>query len=71
MPTYVYETTGKKPRRFEVKQGMNDAPLTHDPETGEPVKRLISGGFGFIEKKKGAALSKAPAGACGPGCGCH
>ena len=58
MPTYVYETAGKKPRRFEVKQGMNDAPLTHDPETGEPVRRVISGGFGFMEKAKpGAAPS--------------
>ncbi len=40
MPVYEYEglQTG---RRFEVRQGFNDAPLTHDPETGEPVRRVF------------------------------
>jgi predicted nucleic acid-binding Zn ribbon protein len=74
MPIYVYETTGKKPRRFELKQSMNDAPLKHDPETGEPVRRVISGGYGFIEKgKPGAApmAGKSSGGSCGSGCGCH
>lgn len=48
MPTYVYETTDpKKPkRRFEIKQSMKDKPLRKDPKTGEPVRRVISGGFG-------------------------
>lgn len=72
MPTYVYETTGKKPRRFELKQSMKDAALTHDPETGEPVRRVISGGYGFAEKAKPGALSDAAgAKSCGPRCGCH
>jgi hypothetical protein len=48
MTTYVYETipkkAGAKPRRFEIKQAMQDAPLTHDPESGEPVRRVIAGG---------------------------
>jgi predicted nucleic acid-binding Zn ribbon protein len=48
MATYVYETIpqkrGQKPRRFEYVQKMTDDALTHDPETGEPVKRIISGG---------------------------
>ena len=26
---------------------MQDAPLTHDPATGEPVRRVIRGGFGI------------------------
>ena len=75
MPIYVYETTGKsKPvRRFEVKQSMKDEPLKHDPATGEPVRRVISGGYGIIEK--GAAKSPAPVKSghrCGGGgCGCH
>jgi predicted nucleic acid-binding Zn ribbon protein len=75
MPIYVYETTDEtKPRRqFEVKQSMKDAPLKNDPETGEPVARVISGGFGFMEK--GAAKAPAPARSghrCGGGgCGCH
>lgn len=73
MPTYVYETTGKSKRRFEVKQSMNDAPLTRDPETGEPVTRVISGGYGFIEKGKSKAAPVAPRAhrCCGGGCGCH
>ena len=48
--TYVYETIpkkkGQKPKRFEIEQSMKDDPLTKHPETGEPVKRVISGGSG-------------------------
>jgi predicted nucleic acid-binding Zn ribbon protein len=52
MPTYVYETvpgdTGAPARRFEVVQRMSDEPLRVDPETGEPVRRVITGGIGLI-----------------------
>ena len=52
MATYVYETIPKnpkeQPRRFEVQQKMTDAPLTQDPETGEPVRRVIIGGSGLV-----------------------
>ena len=52
MATYIYETVPtnpkQKPRRFEVQQSMKDAPLTKDPETGLPVRRVISGGCGNI-----------------------
>jgi hypothetical protein len=48
MPIYVYETIPQseveKPRRFEVKQSMKDAPLTRHPDTGDAVRRVISGG---------------------------
>jgi predicted nucleic acid-binding Zn ribbon protein len=76
MPTYVYETLGAKKRHFEVRQSMKDAALTHDPETGEPVRRVISGGYGFMQKgsaKKMVTRSPAPGGHCcgGAGCGCH
>ena len=50
MPTYVYETLGAKKRRFEVRQSMKEEALTHDPETGEPVRRVISGGYGYLQK---------------------
>ena len=70
MPIYVYETTGKNPRQFEVKQSMSDAPLTHDPESGEPVRRVISGGFGLLQKA-GAKAAPSQSGGCGSGCGCH
>ena len=45
MPTYVYEVvqngepTGE---RFEVVQPISDDPLTEHPETGEPVRRVIT-----------------------------
>ena len=74
MPIYVYETTGKKTRQFEVKQSMSDPPLTHDPETGEPVRRVISGGYGIMQKGGSGKSSKsAPSQhSCGSGgCGCH
>jgi predicted nucleic acid-binding Zn ribbon protein len=71
MPTYVYETLGARKRRFEVRQSMKDAALTHDPETGEPVRRVISGGYGIMQK--GSAEAPSPGGhSCGGGgCGCH
>ena len=71
MPIYIYETS--KGRRFELKQGMSDPTLTHDPATGEPVQRVISGGYGFIQKGKvQIGKPQAPAGghSCGGGCGC-
>lgn len=75
MPIYVYETMpsepGRKPLRFEISQSMLDAPLTAHPETGEPVRRVITGG---LEIPRGSAASKpAPSGGCcgGGGCGCH
>ena len=52
MTTYIYETIPKnpkdKPRRFEVQQKMSDAPLTKDPKTGLPVRRVIIGGSGIV-----------------------
>jgi predicted nucleic acid-binding Zn ribbon protein len=52
MPTYVYETTNPKKtvRRFEIEQSMKDQPLKVDPKTGEPVRRVISGGHGVLVK---------------------
>ena len=49
MPTYIYETIpdfpDKKPERFEFHQRMMDPPMTRHPETGAPVRRVITGGF--------------------------
>jgi predicted nucleic acid-binding Zn ribbon protein len=67
MPTYLYETTTDA-RRFEVRQGFNEPALEVDPATGEPVRRVISGGLGTMLKSDGAA-SAGPS--CGPAnCGC-
>ena len=54
MPIYVYETIDpkKRARRFEVKQGIKDKALKADPKTGEPVRRVISGGYGVLVRGK-------------------
>jgi predicted nucleic acid-binding Zn ribbon protein len=73
MPTYEYETISADPSkimRFEFSQRMADAPLTKHPETGEPVRRVISGGLGFTGVECRAGGQAAPAGGCGtPHCG--
>ncbi len=69
MPTYIYETIPSKktakPKRFEIRQSIKDAPLSRHPETGEPVKRVIAGGVGLL-------TSSGPSGghAHTPSCGC-
>lgn len=68
MATYIYETVPDSPdlpvRRFEFKQSMKDAPLTHDPETGERVRRVISGGLGVMTLPKGTSTVPCKAGRC-------
>jgi predicted nucleic acid-binding Zn ribbon protein len=70
MTTYVYETipaeAGEKPCYFEIKQSMNDKPLTKHPETGEAIRRVVLGGFGTLSSKPG---SKSGCG-CKPGACC-
>ena len=76
MPTYVYETipadTAVPPRRFEVKQSMKDAALTHDPESGLPVRRVFAANINFLAADNtGESSAKGGGGACGSSCGCH
>jgi predicted nucleic acid-binding Zn ribbon protein len=72
MTTYVYETipskAGEKPRYFEIKQSMSEAPLAQHPETGEPIRRVVLGGFGVLNAKPAGGDTGS---SCGPGCGCH
>lgn len=51
MPTYEYRREDGS--TFEVFQNINDEPLTHCPETGQEVKRVISGGGGVVYKGSG------------------
>ena len=71
MPTYVYETiprsADEEPMRFEVQQSMNDAPLTEHPEHGTPVRRIVSGGFGYLKKGGAASGASMPGPAAAPG----
>lgn len=62
MPTYVYETIpqadDEEPKEFEIVQRMADEPLTRHPETGQPVRRIISGGWSLpVSSKKGGCCS--------------
>ena len=70
MTTYIYETIpqreGAKARRFEVRQSMSEPALTKHPETGEPVRRVIAGGYGFIASK-----ASPPPQPCGGQCACY
>ena len=72
MATYIYETTDptKPARRFDIQQSMKDDPLHRDPETGESIRRVITGGYGYLSK--GAAPEQKAGGghSCGSGCGC-
>jgi hypothetical protein len=45
MPLYDYEVInadGSSGERFEFFQSMADAPLTVHPETGQPIRRVLS-----------------------------
>ncbi|MEI7957491.1 MAG: zinc ribbon domain-containing protein [Verrucomicrobiota bacterium] len=71
MPTYIYETVEEPNTRFELKQSMHEEALTHHPETGAPVRRVISGGYGVLQKSGPPAPSKPKGhGCCGGSCGC-
>ena len=76
MATYLYETIPSKPDEepvtFEIQQSMMDAPLSTHPETGVPLRRVITGGFGFVSKGGSPPAPQRPSsGGCGSGCGCH
>lgn len=45
MPIYCYQVIhedGTEGETFEHMQPISAAPLTHHPETGEPVRRMVS-----------------------------
>jgi predicted nucleic acid-binding Zn ribbon protein len=77
MATYVYETVpadeGEAVRTYEIRQSMRDAALTAHPETGEPIRRVITGGLGVMTSSKGGPAPRPATGGrgCGVGCGCH
>jgi predicted nucleic acid-binding Zn ribbon protein len=70
--TYLYETIpqqeGDSVEQFEIQQSMQDLPLTHHPETGVPVRRVILGGWGLMTGK--GSTPPASSGRCTPGGGC-
>lgn len=67
MTTYLYETIPAnecdEPKHFEIKQSMTENALTHHPETGEPIRRVILGGYGIVQK--GGSSSSSSSCGCG------
>ena len=55
MPTYVYKR--EDGTTFEIEQRITADPLTTCPTTGQPVKRVITGGTGLIFKGSGFYLT--------------
>ena len=49
MPVYVYEiipqSDAEQSETFELRQSMSEPGLTTHPETGAPVRRVLSGGL--------------------------
>lgn len=72
MPVYIYETVpenkGIPVRRFEVRQSMSEPALKKDPETGEPVRRVITGGLDIPRAPTDIRKVPKPSGAAS---GCH
>jgi hypothetical protein len=57
MITYVYKTIPAHPEdeveQFEWRQRISEAALKHHPQTGKPVRRVLSGGLGFASSSRG------------------
>lgn len=73
MATYIYKTIprqeGEEPEYFEIQQSMKEAALTHHPENGKPVQRVITGGYGVIRSGGSSSGHTHSAGSCGCGAG--
>jgi len=75
MAIYTYETIPASPdepvHTYELRQSMRDDAFTHHPETGEPIRRVITGGLGIMTSGKGGSSSPSGGHSCGMGgCGC-
>jgi predicted nucleic acid-binding Zn ribbon protein len=74
---YVYESIpdgeGARVRTYEIRHSMKDPALTKHPETGEPIRRVITGGLGVMTSSEGGPAPRPAVGGhgCGGGCGCH
>ena len=73
MPVYVYETIPQSdahvPHTFELRQSMSEPCLTAHPDTGVPVRRVLSGGLATFTGPV-AATPMRGGGGCGSACGC-
>ena len=71
MITYVYETIPESPdeevERFEWRQSISEVALERHPESGVPVRRVVTGGLGFASPGEGSASA---GGCCQGSCSC-
>lgn len=55
MTTYIYETIqtseSEEVAHYEIEQGDGDAPLTHHPEVGTAIRRVIVGGAPLTKRE--------------------
>jgi putative FmdB family regulatory protein len=63
MPTYEYECE-KCGLRFERRQAFTEEPITECPECHGKVRRMVSGGAGFIFKGSGQSSADHRGGEC-------
>ncbi len=63
MPTYEYECIACG-NRFERFQRMSEEPVKECPECGGRVRRLVTGGAGFIMKGESGFSSRAAGRTC-------
>jgi predicted nucleic acid-binding Zn ribbon protein len=72
MAIYLYESipqgSGEEPQYYELEQRMTDEPLTAQPETGVPLRRIFRGGFSVGAGRQTSGGSGG--GCCGPTSGC-
>ncbi len=71
--TYLYATIpareGDEVKHYEFKQSIHDDALTTHPETGEPIRRVILGGWGLATGKSQSGNPSGGDCGCGPsGC---
>jgi predicted nucleic acid-binding Zn ribbon protein len=56
MPTYIYESIPESccddPKHYEIDQSEHDAPLSHHPETGESIKRVLIGDTALVKQEE-------------------
>ncbi|MBN8710161.1 MAG: hypothetical protein BGO12_08095 [Verrucomicrobia bacterium 61-8] len=68
MTTYIYETIPasccEDPKHYEIAQNETDAPLTHHPETGESIKRVLLGELELTKDAKDDSCGCEPEGCC-------
>ncbi len=75
MPTYLYVPADQDTDEvFELRQAISEPPYETHPDTGRPIRRVITGGLGPLVAKRAAAPAAdqgLDTGDChGPSCSC-